>query len=366
LSSTLIKTEYRLRAFGARITIDEEKQMKTRFAFAGLRHAHVTALYQAVRDRPDRCEIAACAEENPQAREFAARNWNLHATHESIGQMLREVECDAVVVADTYGRRGAVTAAALRAGRHVLSDKPICMSIAELAEIERLARANDLRVGCQFDLRDRGTFRTMRRLIRDDGAIGPVRTITFLGQHPLMKQTRPSWYFEPGQHGGTINDIMIHAFDFLPWLTGQPIGNILSARAWGGEIAADVGDFQLCAQVMFALANGAGVLGDVSYLSPDGAGYTMPQYWRFTISGTLGLVETSWTATHVTLAQHADSTPRSIAPDADVPVSYLDDFLADISGAARPDAIRTETVFAASRVALHAQTMADRSQSPDR
>jgi len=30
--------------------------------------------------------------------------------------------------------------------------------------------------------------------------------------------TRPAWYFEPGMHGGTLNDIAIHALDFIPWV----------------------------------------------------------------------------------------------------------------------------------------------------
>ncbi|MEZ4683286.1 MAG: hypothetical protein R2932_54665 [Caldilineaceae bacterium] len=55
----------------------------------------------------------------------------------------------------------------------------------------------------------------LRNLIRS-GLIGEIHAINFGGQHPLMLDTRAAWYFEPGKHGGTINDIAIHAVDAIP------------------------------------------------------------------------------------------------------------------------------------------------------
>ena len=34
---------------------------------------------------------------------------------------------------------------------------------------------------------------------------------------------------------------------------------------------------------MLKLDNKGGVLADVSYLAPDSCGYSVPQYWRFTV-----------------------------------------------------------------------------------
>jgi len=44
---------------------------------------------------------------------------------------------------------------------------------------------------------------------------------------------------------------------------------------------------------MLRLSNGCGLLGDVSYLMPGPMGYTMGQYWRVTVWGAKGLLETS-------------------------------------------------------------------------
>src|SRR5205814_8111328 len=104
-----------------------------------------------------------------------------------------------------------------------------------LEEIEALGRERGLRVGCLLDMRGSGSIRTIRRLI-GEGAIGEVHTVGFTAQHPLLYGSRPAWYFEPGMHGGTINDIGIHAFDAIPWMTGRTIASVACARVWNAKV----------------------------------------------------------------------------------------------------------------------------------
>jgi predicted dehydrogenase len=127
--------------------------------------------------------------------------------------------------------------AALRAGKHLLSDKPLCTSLEEQLQIEELAVQHRLVVGLQLDSRGYGAFRTLREIVRG-GEIGEIVTIRIDGQHPLLPDTRPVWYFEPGKHGGTINDIGIHAFDFVPWMTGHGWREVVWARSWNGKARA--------------------------------------------------------------------------------------------------------------------------------
>jgi|SRR6266511_4727891 len=100
---------------------------------------------------------------------------------------------------------------------------------------------------------------------------------------------RPGWYFERGKHGGTINDIAIHAFDFVPWITGLEWRAIIAARTWNAK-AREFPHFHDCAQIMATLANGAGVRADVSYLAPDRLRYKLPHYWHVLVHGTRGNV----------------------------------------------------------------------------
>jgi predicted dehydrogenase len=197
----------------------------------------------------------------------------------------------------------------------------------------------------------------MQRLVRE-GAIGEVHTVLFTAQHPLMLGTRPAWYFEPGKHGGTINDIAIHATDLIPWLTGREIVDVVAARAWNARLPQHP-QFQDAAQVMLRLDNNGSAFGDVSYLSPDDIGYTAPQYWRVTCHGTEGFVEAAYNSKSVSLAGRGDKMVRDIPLDPAKPDGCLEAFINEIAGRIEPGVLTTADVLKASRVALLAQHAAD-------
>jgi predicted dehydrogenase len=330
--------------------------MRTRFAFAGFRHGHILDVLAGVHDRDD-CEFVGACEEDPATRKQLEGEGKVRITHHSVVEMLAELECDVVAIGDVYARRGAIVIAALEAGKHVLSDKPLCTSLDEQKRIEELARERGLIVHCQLDSRCIGAFLTLRDIIHS-GELGEICTVHAGGQHPLLVGKRQAWYFEPGQHGGTINDIGIHAFDLIPWLTGAAWQKTLAARCWNGK-AREFPHFGDCAQIMATLENGAGVQADFSYLAPDKIGYQLPQYWTYLIHGTRGFAEAHLRASDVTLVTDDDDAPRSIPAGLPLTRGYLADFLNEIRG--KPDLadLRSADCLKASRLALEAQAMAD-------
>jgi predicted dehydrogenase len=318
-----------------------------RIAIAGFRHMHIFDLYQRILDRPD-LELVATCEENYAQSLLPGKGLTPDFT--CFEKFLAETECEVIALGDAYGKRGAQAIAALRAGKHVIADKPLCTSLAELEELQELARDNNRQVGLMLDLRDHANWITLRSLVHS-GRIGEVQTISFSGQHPLLPNSRPAWYFEPGMHGGTFNDIAIHAVDFIPWLTGLEIDKIVAARTWHAK-ATHAPHFQDCAQLMLRLSNGGGVLGDVSYLAPDGCGYTIPPYWRVTIHGTRGMAETSYNASGVTLADDLARQPEIHEATSARPGGYLDDFLSGVRGENPLGGLDSAACFAASLHAL--------------
>ena len=325
-----------------------------RVAILGTRHSHVLEIYDRIIAHPGLALVAVC-EENPPASLLAPKG--VAITHTDFRSMLREVECDIVVLSDCFGKRGAQAVAALKAGRHILADKPLCTSLGELDEIQKLAAGRNLRVGMLLETRDRGNFLALRDVLKS-GRIGGVQTISISCQHPLLWGKRPAWYFEPGLHGGTFNDIAIHIVDILPWLTGLEIARFDFARAWNAK-AVDAAHFADCGQFALRLSNGAGVVGDVSYLAPDGCGYTIPHYWRILIHGTRGLAETSHATSGVIVITDADAAPAHVPPAAPRPGGFLEDFLAEIAGDKPPGGLDTSAVLRSTRRALELQAFAD-------
>ena len=325
-------------------------------AFAGFRHGHIVSLLIQMQASPD-FNVVACCEEDAATRRSLAADGTATITHDSFDAMLKAVPCDIVAIGDYFARRGALAIRALQAGRHVIADKPLCTDLTELAEIERLARAGNLRVGCMLDLRSSKAIATVRRLIRE-GQLGKITQIMFTGQHPLNRNSRPAWYFEPGTHGGTINDIASHALDIIPWMTGLAFGRVTAARAWQAfDVRSET--FKDAAQMMFQMENGCGVMGDVAYAAPSAMGYQHPCYWRFTVWGTNGMVEFQYADETIRVYFDQAKEPVDIPVDPSAPQSYLEAFLADLQG--RPVELDTPCVIEGARNVLRLQQAADRS-----
>ena len=330
--------------------------MSIKLAFVGFRHSHILDLLRRAK-ATDEIEVVAACEEDRAAREGMVAQGTARITHTDYREMLATVDCDAIAVGDTYARRGGLVIEALSQGKHVISDKPMCTELNELDEIARLSAQKGLTATCMLDMRDQPVLIGVRNLVRQ-GTIGEVHAISFGGQHSLRLGTRPAWYFEPGQHGGTINDIAIHAIDALPWITGLQFTTLNAARCWNA-FAKDYPHFEGAGQMMLTMDNGCGVLGDVSYFAPNSSGTMLPFYWRMTFWGRRGVIEVSYTATEITVALDGEDGLRSEPLPEGNPGGYLRSFLHDIGGTLEQDELSTEDALRAARIALTVQRAAD-------
>jgi predicted dehydrogenase len=327
-------------------------------AIMGMRHGHIYSLIQAVKAH-DELELVAICEEDQETRSKLSSEIFDGPVFDSYQTMLEEVECDVIGIGDYYSKRGEVAITALQRGKHILSDKPLCTRLDELDEITRLAREKQGSVGCMLDLREAPPFRLLRDLVQS-GELGAVHAISFGAQHPLMWGTRDSWYFEEGKHGGTISDIAVHALDFLPVLTGQEVTCIHAARNWNARLP-QVPHFRDAAQLMISMADGCGVIGDVSYMMPDSFGYKNPHYWCFTVWGDKGMAQTSVAADLVTLYKDGETKLQEISVTVEKNQGYLAAFLAETAG--EPRELTTDVVLRSTRVTLMAQQAADLGQT---
>ena len=327
--------------------------MKLKLAVAGLRHNHIFSLLTVAQNNPA-VEIVACAEEDAASRAELEKSGKVTITHTSITDMLDNVDCDAVAIGDCYARRGNIAIAALERNKHVISDKPICTKLSELENIEALATAKKLCLGCMFDLRTAPPVAGAKKLL-DAGVIGEVIQIQFTAQHRLMRSSRPSWYFSGNMHGGTINDIGSHAADLIPFLTGAQIKTINGARTWKALARPDE-DLNDAGQFMLTLDNGCGVIGDVSYSAPDTTG-TLPTYWRFNIWGRNGMIEFNYADQFITAYINGTAGKSTFAVPTYRGPDFLTEFISEISG--NPGSLTTAGIITASRCILKVQEFAD-------
>lgn len=327
--------------------------MNINIALAGLRHAHTKDLIKLA-NNTDGVSFCGAWEEDVVARE-TYKMLGVNFPYTSYEELLSDKNVGIVMICDYYGRRGKLTIEALRAGKHVLSDKPFCTSLEELDEIEKVSFEKGLHIGCLLTARYSAATSCAKKLL-ESGELGEVRSVNFTGQHPLMCEKRPGWYFEDGKHGGTITDIAIHGTDLLRYLMCSGVKDISGARTWNA-FAKSATDFYDSAQFMVTLENGAGVIADVSYSSPDSFGYKMPTYWQFRIWCDGGMFEFCAESDTVTVYKNELTKPYTLSGEKPK-TNCLTDLLAEIFGR-QPEILTTNDILASMRDVLRIQRYAE-------
>lgn len=332
--------------------------------FVGYKHRHTGAIYEEAM-KTEGITVLGAWEDTEEGRAMA-EGLGLSFSYPTFDAVLADDRVDAIVLGGSYGERGAEAIAALKAGKHVYADKPVCTRLCELDEIERLSREKDLKVGCALSMRFAAGIRTLREMIAA-GTLGKIGAINVTGQHPLQYGTRPMWYFEEGKHGGTINDIAIHAVDLVRFVTGQGLKRVTAARTWN-HFATKEPAFCDCGQFMIELERGAGMSADVSYAAPASCGFSLETYWRMTFWGTKGVAEfklkgagkAGIDADDAALLQVALEGSEGFAPveKTAYPVTGLGEFLKEVRGESDL-VIDTAEVIRTSRDVLTVQAAAD-------
>ena len=299
-----------------------------------------------------RVEIVACLEENETERKKSEERLGVTFDTQPYEEWLK-TDVDAVAIGGRYGDRGQAIIKALKAGKHVIADKPICTRMEEYEEIEKLAKEKNVKIACMFDLRYMPSARIAKTLF-ESGEMGEVRNVSFIGQHYLNYGVRPSWYFEEGMHGGTLNDLAIHGVDLITYLTGLCIKEVNGARCWNAY-ATQEKNFKDCATCMATLDNGAGVLADTSYSAPPSACDT-ELWWNFKFWCDNGLVTFNYKSPNVTVYKVDEKEPKILEGVAST-VNYLDDFIDEIE---KDGNAMTDSVLCATYQALFLQSKADK------
>jgi len=324
-----------------------------KIAFAGFRHTHIIGLYRLAKES-NRVEIVGAWEDDASTKESVSKEFEVIFNYDSYNDMLINSDADIIAIGDYYGIRGKLVIEALSHGKHVISDKPLCISLDELEMIKKLSNEKKLCVGLMLDLRY-SSFAQCAKTVIESGALGEINNIIFGGQHPLLYGTRPTWYFEQGKHGGVINDIAIHGVDLIMYLTGLTFEKTLAARCWNA-FAEKEKEFKDSAQFMCALNNGAGVIADVSYSAPDSIGFSCPFYWAFQLYGTKGMMAFGFNKSTVDLYINGKNEVEKISPE-DSKLNCLDDFLNHING--EQCILTTKDVIEATEITLKIQNVAE-------
>jgi predicted dehydrogenase len=136
-------------------------------------------------------------------------------------EAVRRPDVDAVFVATTNNMLAPVTQAAVRAGKHVLVEKPAARSAREIEPLARLARQAGVIVKVGFNHRFHPALRKAREIF-DSGALGPLMYIRGRYGHGGRVGYDREWRSDPElAGGGELLDQGVHLIDLARWFAGD-------------------------------------------------------------------------------------------------------------------------------------------------
>lgn len=178
----------------------------------GRRHAENLAR------RVPNAELVAACSPNPEELAWAERELGVTRCYRDYPLMLAQAEIDAVFVVTPTTLHAQQIVEAIRARKHVFSEKPLSLDLAECRRVEaEAALAPDLKVMVGFVRRFDTSFRHAHAAIRE-GRIGRPLMVR---SHTLDKDDPSGFFVRYSQaSGGIFVDMSVHDIDSARWLLG--------------------------------------------------------------------------------------------------------------------------------------------------
>ncbi|TLS53646.1 Gfo/Idh/MocA family oxidoreductase [Paenibacillus antri] len=137
----------------------------------------------------------------------------------SFAEMLEQSGCEAVSIATPSHLHKAFAVRTAAAGKHVISEKPIALTLEDAEEVIRTCERYGVRLFVGHVVRYFPEYAQMKAKVEagELGRIGVVHAKR-AGAHP---GDRRPWFKDAEQSGGVALDLMIHDLDFLRWTLGE-------------------------------------------------------------------------------------------------------------------------------------------------
>jgi predicted dehydrogenase len=235
----------------------------------------------------DSLVVTACADTNPEAA--AAMTGSIgHVTgHDSIEDLLAHGDVDVVMIATPHHVLAEASIKAIRAGKHVLAEKPIALNDREAAMVQNALAESDVRYLASYSFRYLPAWQQARELL-EAGAVGEIEAISGrFGCGPLNK----GWIADPATGGGPLLFLGSHLVDQILWYAGDaPVEVYADVRTRGGTGAEETVAFQiafarglvaqcLVTQAASSLVYGLDITGRAGMLSLRTSGFLDYEIW---------------------------------------------------------------------------------------
>ena len=216
----------------------------------------------SVKAMPEEAEVVAVASPTPGNAEAFARKHGIPSSYTDYREMLRDPQIEMISISAPNHLHARITIEAARAGKHVVCEKPLCVTLEEADAMLDACNSAGVLLLYAEELFFAPKYVKAKQMV-EEGAFGRVHLVKQSEKH---SGPHADWFWDVEQSGGgALMDLGCHGIAFCWWLLGKP--NVKSVYA------------QLSTQV-----HAGRTLGDdeaLTIIEFDG--------------GAIGVVENSWT-----------------------------------------------------------------------
>jgi len=315
-------------------------------------------------------ELAAAARWGPEdplgflsrpARGNARRLENL-PVYGDAARMLEEVRPDLAAVFTPLHLLAEHSTAAVEAGCHVISEKPLATTLEGLGRLRRAVDRAGVEVAAMFTARGEPAFRTLRKAVLE-GRVGEPIYAAAQKSYPFAE--RDEFYKTRETYGGTIPWVGIHAIDYIHYCTGLDYRRVAAIASNMAHPSRPGMEDQ--GGLLAELSNGGAAVINFDYLRPWGRAERPWGDDRLRVAGTEGVIETRLGAPWSSAPDESPAQAMAvelITPDSAerLPLeparNVFADFVASLEGKA-PAPVTTDESFRMTEVALKARDAQD-------
>jgi 1,5-anhydro-D-fructose reductase (1,5-anhydro-D-mannitol-forming) len=278
-----------------------------RWGIIGLGRIADTEIAPAITASPHGELRGVVSRDQGRAEAFAGRHGAARALT-SFDELLADPGVDAVYIATPNALHADEVVAAARAGKHVMCDKPLALSVADARRAVAACEQAGVRVGITFQTRFHDNFGRFREVVQD-GSLGEIRVVQveMSPGRTLLK----GWRTDPALAGlGALNNLGVHAFDLVRWLLGAEVTEVTAMAGHEGGL-----DPETLALVLLRYGTGAlayvNVNQSVAFPQADITVYGTKgrvvgrSCTRMNMSGSLGILTADGETTIETASYHA-------------------------------------------------------------
>ncbi len=196
-------------------------------------------------------QVVAAADTSPRALE-AAKALGIKNTYSDYGEMLKNPDVDAVVIALPTHLHLKCAQQAAEAKKDIFLEKPIAVTVEEAKEVIATAQRNSVKLMVGYPMRFNKHFQKVKDDI-ENGLLGDVENAhaTYVGSGPFFHRADghspmpvPDWWFNTQlTGGGVLVDLGCHLINLLRWWFGEVVD---IKGQFGHRLRMDFEDSAMC------------------------------------------------------------------------------------------------------------------------